>query len=71
MKATIARFVDVQLPYDKRKGVYVFEGMTFETLTDSTLQLTTEVMGYYFRISLVPQAKRIDRTLVGPEGEGE
>ena len=50
-------------------GNRYFERMDFEALTDSTLQLTTEVLGYYFRISLAPQAERIDRTLVGP-GEG-
>ena len=44
-----------------------FERMDFEALTDSTLQVSAEVSGYYFRIALAPQAERIDRTLVEPE----
>lgn len=44
-----------------------FERMDFEALTDSTLQLTTVVQGYFFRIALEPQRERPDRTLVEPE----
>ena len=45
-----------------------FERMNFEVLTDTSLQVTAEVLKYYFRISLAPQAERIDRTLVEPGG---
>ena len=44
-----------------------FERMDFESLTDSSLTITAEVAGYFFEISLSPQAQRIDRTLVTPE----
>ena len=66
---------EITVDYERDGGGIVtprnryFERMDFEVLTDSTLQLTTEVLGYYFRIALAPQAERIDRTLVGP-GEG-
>ena len=47
-----------------------FERMDFETLSDSALVLAGKVTDHFFRIALVPQASRIDRTQVEPRGGG-
>lgn len=64
---------ELVLPYVRDEGGIVtpdnryFERMDFATLTDSTLQVTTNVQGYFFRIGLEERNVREDRDLVTPE----